>query len=203
MQSLWQKRIEWDKPLDKDLQDEWLTIARDIQDATTMVIPRRYFTNEDLSPATQLHVLADASIKAYSAVAYLQVNNYTAFVIAKTRVAPVKELILPKLELMAALIAARVSNFIITSLSLQGISTHLWADSQIVLYWIQSTRNLPTFVSHRIDEIHQLTPIAVRRYCPTDSNPADLLTMGINSQLLNSSILWSHGPSWIVTGENH
>ena len=119
-----------------------------------MVIPRRYFTNEDLSPATQLHVLADASIKAYSAVAYLQVNNYTAFVIAKTRVAPVKELILPKLELMAALIAARVSNFIITSLSLQGISTHLWAESQIVLYWIQSTRKLPPFLSHCINEIH-------------------------------------------------
>ena len=94
----------------------------DIQDATSMVISRHYFTNEDLSPATQLHVFADTSIKAYGAVAYLQVNNHTAFVIAKTKVAPVKEL---TLELMAALIAARVSNFIITSLSLQGISTHL------------------------------------------------------------------------------
>ena len=56
MQSLWQKRIDCGEPLDKDLQDEWLTIARDILDATTMVIPRRYFTNEDLSPTTQLHV---------------------------------------------------------------------------------------------------------------------------------------------------
>ena len=109
---------------------------RDIQDATTMVILRCYFTNEDLSPATQLHVFADASTKDYGAVAYLQVNNHTAFVMAKTRVAPVKELALPKLELMAALIAARVSDFIITSLCLQGISTHFWADSQIVLYWI-------------------------------------------------------------------
>ena len=125
MQFLWQKRIDWDEPLDKDLQDEWLTIARVIQDATTMVIPRRYFTNEDLSPATQLHIFTDVSIKAYDAVAYLHVNNHTAFVIAKTRVVPVKELILPKLELMAALIATRVNNFVITSLSLQGISTHL------------------------------------------------------------------------------
>ena len=125
MQSLWQKRIDWDEPLDKDLQDEWLTIARDIQDATTMVIPRRYFTNEDLSPATQLHVFADASIKAYGAVAYLQVNNHTAFVIAKTKVAPVKELTLPQLELMAALIAARVSNFIITSLFPYRVFLHI------------------------------------------------------------------------------
>ena len=63
---------------------------------TTTVIPKHYFTNEDLSPTTQFHVFADASIKAYSAVAYLQVNNHTALVIAKTRVAPVKQLTLPK-----------------------------------------------------------------------------------------------------------
>ena len=125
MQSFWQKCIDWDESLDKDLRDEWLTIAMNNQDATSMVISRHYFTNEDLSPATQLHVFADTSIKAYGAVPYLQVNNHTAFVIAKTKVAPVKQLTLPQLELMAALIAARVNNFIITSLSLQGISTHL------------------------------------------------------------------------------
>ena len=82
-----------------------------------MTILRCYFTNEDLSPDTQLHVFADASIKAYGAVVYLRVNNHTAFVIAKTRVAAVKELTLPKLELMATVIAAMVSNFITTSLS--------------------------------------------------------------------------------------
>ena len=192
----------WDEPLKKDLQDEWLIIAKDIQVATTVTIPRRYFTNADLSSiaAAQLYVFADASIKAYGVVAYLQVNEYTAFVIAKTRVAPVKELTLPKLELMAALIAARVSNFITTSLSLQGISTHLWADNQIVLYWIHSNKKLPTFVAHRINEIHQLTSTATWRYCPTESNPADLLTRGINSQLLKSSTLWSHG---LTSGENH
>ena len=204
MQSLWQKHIDWDEPLEKDLRDEWLIIAKDIQVATTVTMPRQYFTNADLSStAAQLHVFADASIKAYGAVAYLQVNEQMAFVIAKTRVAPVKELTLPKLELMAALIAARVSNFIATSLSLQGISTYLWADSQIVLYWIHSNKKLPTFVAHRINEIRQLTSTAAWRYCPTESNPADLLTRGINSQLLTSSTLWSYGPSWITSGENH
>ena len=129
-------------------QHKWLTIAKDIQDATTIVLPRHYFTYKDLSTTTQLHVFVNASIKAYGTVAYLQDKNHTAFVIAKTRVIPVKELTLPKLELMAALIAARVNNFIFTSLSLQGIATHLRADSQSVLYWIQSTRKLPIFISH-------------------------------------------------------
>ena len=103
---------------------------------------------------------------------------------------------------MAALIAARVSKFITTSLSLQDASTHLWTDSQIVLYWIQSNKRLPTFVSHRVNEIRQLASTATWRYCPTDSNPADLLTRGINSQLFKSSTLWSQGPPWITT-QNH
>ena len=74
------------------------------QDATTMTILRYYFTNEDLLPVAgnrstaQLHVFADA----YGVVAYLGVNNHTAFVIAKKRFASVKELTLPKLELMPA-----------------------------------------------------------------------------------------------------
>ena len=123
--------------------------------------------------------VAGASIKDYGAVTYLHVNKHTAFVIAKTRVAPVKELTLLKLELMAALIAASISNFITTSLSLQGISTYLWADSQIVFYRIQSNKKPPTFVAHRINEIHQLTSTAAWRYCPTESNPADLLTRNI------------------------
>ena len=94
---------------EKDLRDKWLIIVKDIQVATTVTMPRRYFANADLSStAAQLHVFTDASIKAYGVVAYLQVNEQMAFVIAKTRVAPVKELTLPKLELMAALIAARV-----------------------------------------------------------------------------------------------
>ena len=91
MQTLWQKHVDWDEPLEKDLQDEWHTIAKDIQDATMMTIPRRYFTTEDVSP--QLHVFADASTKAYGAVAYLQVNSHTSFVMAKTRVAPLKTLL--------------------------------------------------------------------------------------------------------------
>ena len=174
--------------------------CKDIQVATTVTILRCHFTNADLSSTAQLHVFADASIKAYGTVAYFQVNKHTAFVMTKTRAAPVKELTLPKLELMAALITARVSNFITTSLSLQGISTHLWADSQIVLYWIQNHKKLPTFAAYHINEIHQLTPTAAWRYCPTESNQTDLITRGINSQPFKSYTLWCHGPS---SDENH
>ena len=202
MQKLWQKNVEWDEPLEKSIQDEWLAVANYFQDATALSIARRYFTTKNFTDVNQLHVFADASPKAYGAVAYLRSIDHTAFVMAKTRVAPLKELTLPKLELMAALIATRVSKYITTSLQTQNTSVNLWTNSQIVLYWIKGDKKTPTFVSHRVKEIHQLAPNATWRYCPTDDNPADLFTRGITSQFLKSSTLWSHGPTWLTT-DNH
>ena len=72
---------------------------------------------------------------------------------AKTRVAPLKQLTLPKLELMAALIGARLSNFIMNTIKVSPSMVHLWTDSQIVLYWLQSEKRLNQFVSHRVTEI--------------------------------------------------
>ena len=73
----------------------------------------------------QLHVFADASTKAYGAVVFLTCSDQTTFVMAKGRVAPLKPVTLPKLELMAAVIAAKLAKFVLDSLRID-IVTHLW-----------------------------------------------------------------------------
>jgi len=89
-------------------------------------------------------VFADASIKAYRAVAFLTSGEQVTFVMAKNRIAPLKSLTFPKpkLELMAAVIASRVARFIIDALQQQGIPTYCWGDSQIILYLIRIFRSL-------------------------------------------------------------
>ena len=157
MQKLWQQSIDWDEPLTNTAEEEWLSIAADIQDATSTTLTRQYLPGSDLThvqPA-QLFVFADASLRAYGAVAFICDNNQVSFVMAKSRVAPLKQLSLPKLELMAALIAARLSKFIREALHFINLAFHLWTDSQIVLYWLQSNKKLDTFVSHRVTKIHQ------------------------------------------------
>ena len=139
LQQLWQRNVEWDEPLPQPLQEQWVSIATEIQHATNLSICRQYLTTEELITVDQLHIYADASTKAYGAIAYLRSGNHTAFIMAKNRVAPLKELTLPRLKLMAAVIATRVSVFIITSLSFQETP---WSDSQIVLYWIQQKKKL-------------------------------------------------------------
>ena len=158
IQKLWQQDIDWDEPLNNAAEQEWLSIATDIQDAITTSIPRQYLAIDNPTrQAVQLHIFADASPKAYGAVAFICLDNLVSFVMAKSRVAPLKQLSLPKLELMAALIAARLSKFIREALQSLDITPYLWADSQIVLYWLQSSKHINAFVTHRVTETQQLT----------------------------------------------
>ena len=174
IQRLWQQHIDWDEPLNNAAEQEWLSIATDIQDAITTSIPRQYLAIDNpRRQAVQLHIFADSSPKAYGAVAFICVANLVSFVMAKSRVAPLKQLSLPKLELMAALIAARLSKFIREALQSLDITPYLWADSQIVLYWLQSSKHINAFVTHRVTEIQQLTSDATWNFCPTSDNPAD------------------------------
>ncbi|MCY3927479.1 MAG: A17 family peptidase [Acidobacteria bacterium] len=150
LQELWGKCLQWDEPLHDDLKNKWNVISQNIQDATTLIsIPRQYFQFTPSSSAT-IHVFADASTKAYGAVVYLHQNNQISFIMSKTRVAPLKQLTLPRLELMGAVLAARLSNFILRSFQHTQLHTsiHLWSDSQIVLHWINSKKKLKQFVSH-------------------------------------------------------
>ena len=190
MQKLWQRNMEWDEPLTEGDQREWLDIAHDIEEAMSMSISRQYLPKGRVAKQpSELHIFADASPIAYGAIAFLCVNGNISFIMAKARVVPLKQLTLPKLELMAALTAARLSSFITDALKFCNCSVNLWTDSQIVLHWIKGEKRNNAFVTHRITEIHSITDPNCWRYCPTLDNPADLLTRDINSTQLRSSTL--------------
>ena len=118
----------------------------------------------------------------------------------KSRVAPLKVLSLPQLELMAALIGTRLAKFLLDTLSSRypNLKVKIWSDSEIVLYWINSNRKLKQFVMHRINEMKGLFPVSTWNHCPTDQNPADLLTRGITTSQLQLSSLWNIGPTWLL-----
>ena len=105
MQELWKGGYGWDEPLPQERQKKWLALSNDLDTATQTQIPRRYFLSSSTWPSnTTLYIFVDASVKAYGAVAYVANGTETSMVMTKTRVAPLKKLTLPQLELMAAVI---------------------------------------------------------------------------------------------------
>ncbi|KRY05152.1 hypothetical protein T01_13479, partial [Trichinella spiralis] len=77
-------------------------------------VPRALMVSpKDQVRRSELHVFGDASETAFGAVAYLMTESMDGakevrFCLAKIRVAPVRRLSLPRLELMAALHVARL-----------------------------------------------------------------------------------------------
>jgi len=151
---------------------------------------------------TSYTFFADASLTAYGAVAFLCNDANISFVIAKSRVAPLKQLTLPKLELMGTLTAARLCDFVVQALHPLSLSTYFWSDSQIILHWIKGDKHTNTFVNHRVTEILRFSTPDQWRYCSTQDNPADLLTRGITSSQPKASRLWKHGLQWLLLENN-
>ncbi|GFW36294.1 uncharacterized protein TNCV_4931561 [Trichonephila clavipes] len=141
--------------------------------------------------------------KAYGTVAYLRIelndgNIISSFVASKGRVAPLKTLSIPRLELMGALLSARLSDKIATALILP-VSRFYWTDSSITCYWIKGDFNKhKVFVKNRIKEIQKLSDPKEWRYCKGKDNPADLISRGLPLNDLKNNKIWWHGPKWLT-----
>ena len=195
MKKAWLDKCDWDELLSPTLSQQWSAIHLDLCAVRTTTINRRYFEIVDDQPV-QLHVFCDASANAYGAAAYLKYKHHVTLIIAKTRVKPLKNISLPRLELMATLIGARLSHFVMDAFQSSPIQInekYLWTDSEITLHWIKCERKLPVFISNRVREIRDAL-FNNHLYCPSGENPADLLTRGISTSQLQSSRLWWHGP---------
>ncbi|GFY24575.1 uncharacterized protein TNCV_1016211 [Trichonephila clavipes] len=126
--------LDWDDKLPKQLEVSWNKWCNEIHYLSEIKIPRYYFQNFLPSNATtiQLHCFSDASKKAYGTVAYLRIelndgNIISSFVASKGQVAPLKTLSMPRLELMGALLSARLSDKIATALILP-VSRFYWTE---------------------------------------------------------------------------
>jgi len=197
MQELWRSGVSWDEPLDQEYIDVWQTIIEHLQDITDIFLSRCYLTPMSDVPK-KLHVFCGASKKAYGAVVYICEGNQISFVMAKTRVVLMKSRTLPRLELMAAVIDSCLCKFVLKSLHHLSFDVTMWLDSQITLHWLLGKKKLQQFVANRVNEIHRLLLDFTWRYCPTECNPADLLTRGISALGLQTSDLWHHGPDWLT-----
>ena len=171
---------------------------------TTCRIPRRLVTKNELGHSLELHVFCDASENAYAAAVYSRVlvdNVFqTALLASKSRVAPLKPLTVPRLELCGALLGAEL----ITSVQCAfadmpyEVSIFAWTDSTVFLSWISQPPNTwKTFVRNRVAKIQTLVPSDRWGHVKGENNPADLPSRGVTADVLLDSSFWWKGPEWL------
>ena len=164
-------------------------------------VPRCYFHSTATLCDCVLYGFCDASVLAYAAVVYLyNGSNSVHFVASKTRVAPLTQQTIPRLELLSSLLLARLMAQVIVALQ-TVVKVQLgscFTDSKVALYWIQGEgKEWKQFVHNRVTEIRQLVPAANWSHCP--DNPADMPSRGVSPKELEDSLLWRHGPSWLLS----
>ena len=153
-----------------------------------------------------LIIFCDASRLAFGACAYVRWQLLDGkfgvrFVAAKTRVAPLKELTVPRLELQAAVLASRLAKTILNETRLQIVRIIFFSDSRVVLTWIQDQpRRYKAFVSCRVSEIQSNSDPADWFHCPTTMNVGDDLTKGISANEVNGR--WFNGPKFLQLPED-
>ena len=204
-QTTWCEGLDWDQTLSGELANAFREWVRDLTLLKAWKIPRRYFDSlYSQNKCFTLHAFGDASEKAYGACVYiLSENKETSLVMSRVRVAPLKNTSLPRLELLGALLCARLLVYVRDALKLTNVQTHCWTDSTIALAWIQSdSSKWKKFVANRVSEIQAITDKNTWHHCPGKDNPADLVTRGLSATELMESTLWRFGPVELMTNVN-
>ena len=205
IQQLWQLGVGWDEELPPTVQDQWMRLFQEMTELNHVSFPRGLLTIGTTEQAT-LCTFSDASQEAFGACAYIRQrgkdNKYEVKLIAaKSRVAPLKQLTIPRLELQAAVLASRLAKTIQEESRIKFKDVMFFTDSTIVLAWIHSTSgSFRPFVSSRVGEIQGNSNPSQWRHIPGEFNVADDVSRGIRVQDLNKR--WCNGPEFLQLPES-
>ena len=201
MQELCRTKIGWDDEVPLKHQQQWRRWTQGLGEMPKLRVAR--CIQPFHAVGRQLHHFADASEVAYGVVSYLRIVDATgrvstSLVMAKSRLAPLKKMTIPRLELQAATLATRQDALLRRELSLELDRSQYWTDSTIVLQYISNTEaRYQTFVANRVAEIQDATQAEDWRHVPTGDNPADDASRGVPAGEL-ASPRWLRGPGFLA-----
>lgn len=162
--------------------------------------------NTNKNAKIQIHAFCDACDKAYGTAIYVRTKEKaeyrSALLSAKSRVAPLKEMTTPRLELLAAVMLSEQLKAIIEACEFEDADVTLWSDSMIVLSWIKrQPSELKAFVANRVSKIQENTKHYKWKHVSSGDNPADLVSRGMKMKDFIGNKLWLEGPNWLLKSE--
>lgn len=202
MQTLWKLDVPWDTPLPTQYIERWTEYRNNLVQLNNIRIPRHILPKSTIVNL-QLHNFSDSSERAYGACSYFRALDCNGIIsvhliCGKSRVAPIKNTSLPRLELCAATLMAELTTRLQNIIPNKIDETFYWTDSTIVLAWISSpSYTWSTFVSNRIAKIQDVSSAHQWLHVPSPINPADVLSRGIQPNELTPTHIWFKGPEFL------
>lgn len=207
-QHLWKLGLNWDESIDQKTVYQWSKMLDEMNDLTELRFPR-FVLSKGKPQRVELHCFADASTKAYGAVFYIKCINQdgagkVTLLCSKSKVAPVKTVTLPRLELCGALLLADLYTTVTTAINIQFDKVYCWLDSRVALRWVLSSPHLwKDFIAARTTKIQAQTPNCEWRHVPGDINPADIISRGASPKALVANLNWFQGPQFLMEDEQN
>lgn len=202
VQDLCRLKVGWDMELDSDTTDRIRVWVNKLSQTRWMSVPRCLKVIEwESATLVQLHLFSDASIMALGVVAYLRVadqwgNVSCRFIMGKARVAPLKNVSVPRLELSAAVLAVKLGTTILAMIDFKVDEVYYWTDSTTVLQYIKNDQaRYQTFVANRVSMIRDGSDQNQWRYVNSEWNPAD------DASRSKQSKRWRTGPDFLLKEE--
>ncbi|GFW43533.1 uncharacterized protein TNCV_4768851 [Trichonephila clavipes] len=160
LQECWTLKVKWDSELPASIWQKFQKWKDQLDRLKAIAVPRCMIEDPETSQNLSLHVFCDASKAAYATCIFLRSENENSascqLVQARSRVAPLKSISIPRLELLACTIGARLARTVKEDLKLPSLPVFYWSDSTNALYWIKKSENWAVFVSNRVKEIRNL-----------------------------------------------
>lgn len=200
IQNLWVNKLRWDETLPTSITDKWTAFVNELEDLKAITIPRWIGIQPEFQ--IQLHGFCDASTQAFAALVYLRTVNQKGettsnLITTKTKVAPLKRLTVPRLELSGAVLLTKLTTHVLEVLNFKEIPIYMWTDSSITLTWINNhPSRWKDFMQNRVVYIQETLPQAKWNFVPGKENPADIATRGMSPSILATNTFWWKGPSW-------
>ncbi|XP_035206388.1 uncharacterized protein LOC118181366 [Stegodyphus dumicola] len=195
-------KLNWDDLLPDKEAKEWQRFFSELPHISKLEINRCILVAEAI--VIELHEFCDAYELAYGAVVYSKsVSQYGEVVIrlvtSKSKVSPIKQVTIPRLELCAAVLLAKLMTRVISALKLNVNNVFFWSDSSIVLAWLKKEPCcMKRFVANRVAVVQEMTEVRQWHHVPFKQNPADLISRGAYPVKLQLCELRWRGPPFLL-----
>ncbi|XP_048577299.1 uncharacterized protein LOC116612845 [Nematostella vectensis] len=208
LQDLCRQGLGWDDEIPDAAKAKWETRLQDLPKLEGFSIPRsfKHLNSEEIEEYEQHH-FSDASSTGYGAVSYLRqiyANGKSSCfpVMAESRLAPLKAMTIPRIELSATVLATCLDKMITQEIDLPLARSTFWTDSTCVIRFIENReKRFQFFVANRVAAILDQSDPTQWRYVDTANNPADKTPRGMSVDRLLQNERWTQGPAFLGQAE--